>query len=55
MSRLTQLSDTVGDYLRFYGDYAAQRWNHLTPMEYGIILISVGVLGWVLMKNASRR
>ena len=42
-------------YLRFYRSYAERRWDNLTPMEYGILLISVGVFGWVLMKNASRK
>lgn len=42
-------------YLRYYRRYAERRWDQMTPMEYGILLISVGVFGFILMKNASRR
>lgn len=55
MPCLPLLIGSVSQYLRFYRNYAVERWEHLRPMEYGIILIAVGVLGWVLMKNASRR
>jgi hypothetical protein len=46
---------TILEYLRFYRSYAADKWDHLTPMQYGTILISVGVLGWLLMKSAPKR
>lgn len=26
-------------------------WIHLTPMQYGFILVGIGVFGWVLMKT----
>lgn len=29
-------------------------WIHITPMEYGYLLISVGIGGWLLMKGSAR-
>lgn len=49
------LANEFRRYVRFYQDYAQNKWANLTPMQYGILLISVGVVGWILMKNASRR
>ncbi len=48
-------SQRFWSYMDFYQTYAANRWNHLQPMEYGVLLISIGVFGWLLMKNAAHR
>ena len=34
--------------------YAGHRWAHLTPGEYGTLLIFVAVVGVVMMKNGTR-
>ena len=44
----------VRHYLRFYQDYAGDRWAEMTPMQYGCLLISIGLVGWIMMKNAVR-
>ncbi|MEZ6067750.1 MAG: hypothetical protein R3B90_19030 [Planctomycetaceae bacterium] len=49
------LLGTIGDYLRYYQKYALDKWHHLTPMQYGTLLLIVGGLGWVLLKGAGRR
>ena len=49
------LSERFGFYVRFYRNYAMDRWDSLSPMEYGVLLISIGVFGWILMKNTGRR
>lgn len=41
-------------YLRFYKDYALDSWADMGPSEYGIVLLSIGVFGWLLMKNGTR-
>jgi hypothetical protein len=46
---------SFSSYLRFYRNYAERRWDNMTPMEYGVLLIGVGVFGFLLMKNASRK
>jgi hypothetical protein len=51
----TLLAASLRHYLRFYRDYAENKWDNLTPMQYGILLISVGVFGWLLMKSATKR
>ena len=52
---LASVSETVGYYFRFYRNYAMDRWDALSPMEYGVLLISIGMFGWLLMKNTGRR
>ncbi|MFV0445258.1 MAG: hypothetical protein ACK5Q5_16900 [Planctomycetaceae bacterium] len=46
---------SISSYIRFYKNYAARRWDGMTPMEYGILLITIGVIGFVMMRNASRK
>lgn len=55
MSLALILARSLGSYLDYYQDYALSKWQNLSPMEYGMLLISVGVFGWVLMKSASRK
>jgi hypothetical protein len=52
---LASVTERVQYYLRFYRNYALDRWDSLTPMQYGVLLISIGVFGWILMKNASHK
>lgn len=42
-------------YLAYYRDFLLDQWNDMTPMRYGALLISIGVLGWLLMKNGPKR
>ncbi len=44
----------VSSYLKFYHTYLLNHWHHMTPEKYGILLISIGFFGWLLMKNCSR-
>jgi len=55
MSLLASFSERVGYYLRFYRTYAIDTWDALSPMQYGALLIGIGVFGWILMKNTGRR
>jgi len=49
------VSSTVGEYYHFYTSYGARRWNNMSPMEYGTVLVMIAMMGWFLMKNAARR
>lgn len=44
----------VRQYMIFYGDYFTEQWNSLGPTGYGILLISIGFFGWVLMKSGMK-
>ena len=39
-------------YLRAYQRYAVDFWEHMTPTQYGFILIGVFLFGYILMKSA---
>lgn len=41
-------------YMRFYREYALDAWADMGPTEYGILLLGIGVFGWLLMKNGAR-
>jgi hypothetical protein len=45
---------TFWDYMRFYKKYALDSWTDMGPSEYGVLLLSIGVFGWLLMKNGTR-
>jgi len=47
--------DLICSYFGFYQKYLLDHWHHMNPEKYGILLISIGVFGWLLMKNCSRR
>lgn len=46
------ISSTMTQYLDFYYRFALNSWKHITPMQYGLLLISIAVVGWALMKRA---
>lgn len=43
--------DGLNYYMRFYGKYFSDQWNGMGPTGYGILLISIGLFGWLLMKS----
>ncbi|HVJ69277.1 MAG TPA: hypothetical protein VM510_14920 [Caulifigura sp.] len=49
------LASSISRYAAFYKQYAASVWTNMTPSQYGVMLISVAVFGWILMKSGSRR
>jgi hypothetical protein len=49
------LANAVTRYAKFYSQYAVSAWTNMTPSQYGVVLISVAVFGWILMKSGSRR
>lgn len=52
---MQELWTTICLYVDFYRHYATQRWSSITPTEYGILLIGVGIFGWVLLKSVDRK
>jgi hypothetical protein len=42
---------TVWYHLHFYRSYLASAWENMTPMQYGFLLASIGLIGWMLMKH----
>lgn len=46
---------TMQEYGNFYVHFLQQQWHNMTPMRYGILLISIGVFGFLLMKSGARR
>ena len=49
------LAFSITRYAKFYSQYASNAWANMTPSQYGILLVSVAVFGWILMKSGSRR
>ncbi|TWT57326.1 hypothetical protein KOR42_06860 [Thalassoglobus neptunius] len=46
------LAMSIGQYLRTYRRYAYDFWENLTPMQYGAVLLTVFVAGFLLMKSS---
>ena len=44
---------TVSYHLRFYQSFLASAWDNMTPMQYGFLLVTIGVTGWALMKSGA--
>lgn len=45
---------TVYDYFYFYQKYLMGAWHNITPMQYGYLLVTVAVVGWLMMKSGAR-
>ncbi len=41
-------------YYNVYSSLLLKYWHGMTPMQYGYLLLSIGIVGWLLMKGASR-
>lgn len=48
------LAMPVSHYGKYYWRSLVYSWNSMTPAQYAIILISVALFGWILMKSGSR-
>lgn len=46
--------DSFCCWLTSVGNIFMNAWHHLTPTQYGGMLIGIGVFGWVLMKGTSK-
>ena len=51
-SMMDRVDESVGYYLRFYRRFAIDTWKNMTPMQYGCLLIGIGVFGYILMKTS---
>ncbi|QDT29044.1 hypothetical protein [Gimesia panareensis] len=43
------------EYSTFYINYLNKRWDNISPMEYGIVLVVIAFIGWLLMRNGMRK
>ena len=41
-------------WLTSVGNITMNAWHHLTPTQYGGMLVGIGVFGWVLMKSTGK-
>ena len=44
----------VWKHLHFYQKYFLSAWQNMTPMQYGYLLVTIAVIGWLLMKSSAR-
>ncbi|HLJ09630.1 MAG TPA: hypothetical protein VKU82_00500 [Planctomycetaceae bacterium] len=44
----------VTDHLYFYKSYLLEAWHNMSPMQYGYLLVTIAVVGWLLMKSSPR-
>jgi len=45
---------TVNDYLYYYERFLMKSWHNMTPMQYGYLLVTIAVVGWIMMKSQGR-
>lgn len=46
---------TFWQYMGFYRDWVVEWWRDISPYEYGIALILIGVFGYWLMGSNLKR
>jgi len=42
---------TVSSYLVIYKRSAVSAWDNLTPQGYAIVLITIAIGGWIMMRS----
>ena len=45
----------VTTYFADLGEYIADHWHNLTPQKYSVLLVFVGIIGWLMMRNQSKK
>ena len=48
------VSLSFSGYLKFYREFLLEQWRDMSPVGYGIMLIMIGVFGWLLMKSGTK-
>lgn len=49
------LAMSFGEYMDFYYKFAIRQWNNLTPTSFSILLITVAVIGYLMMRSSTKR
>lgn len=49
------ITTTMNTFWKYYVDLAQYHWVHMTPMKYGYLLLSIGVVGFLLMKSNMKK
>lgn len=49
------ITKTTSSFWKYYMDLLQFHWNHMTPVKYGVMLIVIGVVGFLLMKSNLKR
>lgn len=44
---------TISYHLQFYKSYLVGAWDNMSPMQYGFVLVTIGVAGWMLMRHGA--
>ena len=42
-------------HLNYYVWFVGDQWNHMTPVKYTSLLISIGLIGFLLMGRGNKR
>ncbi|HUG93756.1 MAG TPA: hypothetical protein VML55_23205 [Planctomycetaceae bacterium] len=41
-------------YVQYYRDFLLGQWRDMSPVGYGLLLVSIGVFGWLLMRSGTK-
>ncbi|MBA3313219.1 MAG: hypothetical protein M3552_07665 [Planctomycetota bacterium] len=55
MNWFERLTNTVGSYWDYYVWFAGDQWAHMTPVKYTSLLISIGLIGFLMMGRGNKR
>lgn len=55
MNWFTNVCNTVGSYCDYYVWFAGDQWSHMTPVKYTSLLISIGLIGFLMMGRGNKK
>ena len=41
-------------YMHFYRKFMMDSWDNITPRQFGVMVVAIAVMGYVLMKAGSK-
>lgn len=55
MSWFDGIWNTICSYCEYYVWFAGDQWSHMTPVRYTTLLVSIGLVGFLLMGRGNKR
>ena len=49
------ITTTAREYSAFYAKYFSNQWANMNPTKYVVILVTIGLVGWLLMRNSVKK
>lgn len=50
-----EITSTFNSWCAYYASTLKSEWSHMTPTKYGILLIGIFGVGWLMLKSGMKK